>query len=63
MVQSVLHQSAHKMAGREIPSRPRDSAILQLQVGVRIQHVVLDDVAGLNGLHQALVAGVHRWRR
>ena len=30
-----------------------------LQIGIRVQVVVLDDVAGLDGLHQAHVVGVH----
>ena len=31
---------------------------LQIQVGVGVQGVVLEDVAGLDGLHQAQVVGV-----
>ena len=34
------------------------SACLDLQVGVGVQGVVLEDVAGLDGLHQAQVVGV-----
>ena len=34
---------------------------LDFQVGVGVQDVVLEDVAGLDGLHQAQVVGVDDW--
>ena len=42
---------------------PAAARRLQLQVGVGVQDVVLEDVAGLDGLHQAQVVGVDEFSR
>src|SRR5699024_5432986 len=46
-----------KNARRLLP--PGAGDFLRIQVGVGIELVVLEDVAGLDGLHEPLVAGVH----
>ena len=44
-----------------MPSRLEKMSLyseLQIQVGIGVQNVVLEDVAGLDGLHQTTVVGV-----
>ena len=45
-----------KDAGAKAPASR--SKPLDIQIGVGIQFVVLEDVAGLDGFHQSLVVGV-----